>query len=128
MKTDLQETRGWAARLRDFVVYVVISVAVVVLLAAAEIRHPAWLDWKWIAFALNTTALCGYVVHWFRNVWRLPKFWLILFSLLVLHCLGFVSVLTAIEHLPLIWYALLVPFELQIAIVVYRRFGVYPTL
>ena len=113
--------------MRDFVVYVVISVALVVAIAAGEISHPAWLDWKWIAFALNTAVFCGYVVHWFQNVWRLPKFWLILLSLLVLHSVGFVLVLQAIEHFPLIWYAVLVPLELQAAIVVFRRLGIYPT-
>ena len=126
MKTDPRQVRGWRARLRDFVVYVAISVAFVVLLAVGEIKHPSWFDWKWIAFALNTAVFCGYVVHWFQNVWRLPKFWLALFSLLALHSLGFVSVLHSIEHFPLIWYAVLVPLELQAAIVVYRRLGIHP--
>jgi hypothetical protein len=55
------------------------------------------------------------------------KFWLVLFSLLALHFLGFGLVLHAIEHFPLIWSAVLVPLEPQAAIVVYRHLGIHPT-
>ena len=65
-------------------------------------------------------------MHWFRKVWCLPKFWQIFFSLLVLHSLGFITLLRAIEDFPLIWYALLVPLELQAAITVCGRFKIYP--
>ena len=96
------------------------------LLTFVEVQYPSNLDWKWIAFALNTLVLCGYIVHWFRGAWRLPKFWLTLFLLLLLHSVGLVAALRAMDHFPLIWYAVLVPLELQASITVFGSLGIYP--
>ena len=101
------------SRLRGFVIYIAIGVAVVVGVcwgASHFGRAPESL-WKWIGLAGMTPILFGYAIqdHWsFRHR---TSFWLTACGLLFVHVSAFSIILIHVEHWGLLWFVFAFPVE-----------------
>src|SRR5690348_11667097 len=73
--------------LRDWLAYIAISVALVVVIFVAAVYGPkkSSIDTKWIAFAANTLFVFGYAL---KIAWPLrtkPRFWAVIIVLVLIH-------------------------------------------
>jgi hypothetical protein len=73
-------------RLRDYVAYVTIALAVGAVCILFVDRD---IDKKWLAFALETLLVFGYAIGSLKRLWRQPIFWLVLTSFFVIHIVVF---------------------------------------
>jgi len=100
-------------RVRDFVLYIGISFAVVavVIIAALTGFGHGW--GEWIAIAITTSVLFYYWLKICRSVWRL-SFWLITLLLLAAHLSFWAAVMKRFGESS-VWYLFFtVPFELAL--------------
>lgn len=106
------------AALRDWLAYVAISVALVVVIVVAAIYGPekSPIDAKWIAFTVNTVFVFGYTLKVVRPLWTKPKLWAVIPCLILLHgILGWVAI-SRVERVPLVWYVPVDMGELWVAL------------
>lgn len=99
------------ALLRDWLAYIVISVALVVAIVVFAAYGPkkSPIEAKWIAFAVNTVFVFGYTLKVLRPMWNKPKLWMVIGGLILLHgIIGWLAI-SRVERIPLIWYA---PFDM----------------
>jgi hypothetical protein len=94
------------AALRDWLAYIAISVALVIVIviyaAYAPERSP--IGAKWIAFAVDTAFVFGYTLKIVRPLWKKPTLWAALTGLILLHGIIGWLVISRVERIPLIWY------------------------
>lgn len=109
--------RNWAQRVRDFVLYVVISL--VLALGALwfadrhlDISHDQFERWGGLAF--NTAVLFGFIVSNHRRFARYLRFWVLIAALFAAHLSIFVLLLfRIIEHWSLFWFVIAWPVEVM---------------
>ena len=87
-------------RLRDYVLYFAISLAVAgmtVFLGLSHFDHDKIM--KWAFFFFYTPVVFGFVVEQSRELWKLRSFWLLLGMFLLLHCIVLTVILSSKQHL-----------------------------
>jgi len=107
------------AALRDWLAYVAISVALVVVVVVAAIYGPekSPVDGKWIAFTVNTVFVFGYTVKVVRPLWAKRKLWAVITGLVLLHgIIGGVAI-SRVERIPLFWYVPVDMGEIWVALI-----------
>jgi hypothetical protein len=93
-------------RLLELAAEVAIAGALVIGIALYVIygpKEPA-VDWKWIAFAVNTIFVFGYALKFVRPLWTKPKLWAVVAGLVLLHAFIGWAVISRVERIPLVWY------------------------
>jgi hypothetical protein len=103
-----------AKRIRDFVIYIVIGLAVglgTVWYAFHFKTHNTEALVKWIGFSGITAILFGYAIHAHRNFLRSAGFWMVMSLLLAVHLVGFIFVLRRTQRWPLLWFVFIYPIE-----------------
>ena len=83
------------AALRDWLAYVAISVALVVVIVVAAIYGPekSPIDAKSIAFTVNTVFVLSYTLKVVRPLWTKRKLWAVIPCLILLHgIIGWVAI------------------------------------
>jgi hypothetical protein len=102
------------AALRDWLAYIAISVALVVVIVVVAVygpeKSPVEVEAKWVAFAVNTVFVFGYTLKVVRPMWTKPKFWAVISGLVLLHGIIGWTVISRVERIPLIWW---VPVDLS---------------
>jgi hypothetical protein len=94
-------------RIRDLFIEIAIAVVIVTALVTFKFEHPNTnLHWNVIALVANTAIVFGYLITWFRDVWRKPQFWAWLLALLSGHLIVYAVVLSRIPEFPLVYYAI----------------------
>jgi hypothetical protein len=77
-------------RMRDAVLYVLISsVVIIILVAAALNRVSEYTTLKWFAFSMFTGVIFGLFISHSRPLWRKRQLWAFVGSLMSLHTVGF---------------------------------------
>ena len=73
--------------LRDWLAYIAISVALVVVIVVAAVYGPekSPVDAKWISFVVNTVFVFGYTLKVVRPLWTKPKLWAVIAGFVLLH-------------------------------------------
>ena len=113
--------KGHSSRLRDFVIYVLIGLLVVVgVLWFAEHSDETGAEslGKWGGLTLNTLILYGYVINGSRAFWRVWAFWLATASVLMLHLLVFAVIFKHADHWSVGWFLLMYPIELPVLTII----------
>jgi len=92
--------------LRDWLAYIAISVALVVVIVVAAVYGPekSSVDAKWISFVVNTVFVFGYTLKVVRPLWTRPKLWAVIAGLVLLHGMIGWAVISRVERIPLVWY------------------------
>jgi len=118
--TGTKQPRSHAyARLRDFVLYIAISLAVAAAaigVAQANVSHDAFI--RCGGLIMNTSLLFGYFIADSRNLWRKWSFWVMTTALLSVHLIAFALVLTHVSEWKLIWFLLM---YLEMPVLIYFR-------
>jgi hypothetical protein len=96
-------------RVRDFLLYIVISLAIVGLVGlfavhAAKTGQRIDGAFKWMGFVLNTAFVFGSSIKVVRPLVRRRKLWAIMAVLFLLHGIIGALAVSQIERIPLIWY------------------------
>jgi len=63
---------------------------------------------KWAGLILSTLALFAYFIHDSRNYLQNPRFWILTGSLLALHLLAWIALLSHVERWGLLWFNIMV--------------------
>jgi FtsH-binding integral membrane protein len=94
------------ARLRDWLAYVAISIALVIAIVvyASYGSEKRPISGKWIAFAINTAIVFGYTLKAVRPMWNKPKPLAALTGLFMLHGIIGWMVISKVERIPLVSY------------------------
>lgn len=87
-------------RVADFAAYIAVALVLALTVIAFAERD---IDVKWLSLPLETGLVFGYVIAHQKRRWRLPRFWLLCFLLLVLHLGIFALVLIHIEKVRAFW-------------------------
>ena len=92
--------------LRDWLAYIAISVALVVVIVVTAVYGPekSPIDAKWIAFAVNTVFVFGYTLKIVRPLWTKPRLWAVVSGLVLLHGIIGWAVISSVERIPLLSY------------------------
>jgi len=91
--------------LRDWLAYIAISVALVVVIVLAALYGPEKsFDTNWILFAVNTVFVFGYTLKVVRPLWTRPKLWAVIAGLVLLHGIIGWAVISRVERIPWFWY------------------------
>jgi hypothetical protein len=72
------------------------------------------LNWGFIALAVNTLVVFGFLISWFRQGWKRLVFWAALVVLLLGHTAAYIFVLSRIREFPIAYYVLLNSMELAL--------------
>lgn len=118
-----------ASRVRDYVIYIAIALALLGLgfwYVERGGRDLSAAAMKWLGLALNTPILFWYAVRDYRQDWRYPRFWGIVLALLIVHLGLFSIVLMQVDRLGLLWFVLAIPFEIAGVAMVLLRFAYRP--
>jgi hypothetical protein len=87
-------------RIRDFVLYIAISLSVVVVIVLAAISGINWGPYsKWILLTLFTCLLFGLRFERSRMLWRRRSFWLTCLLFLAAHLAAWIPIVSRLEHL-----------------------------
>jgi hypothetical protein len=103
-----------ARRVRDYVIYVSIGLAIVGFgiwhadRGGGDLPESAW---KWIGLAVTTPILFGYAVVEYRRDWRQARFWGIILALLMIHLGLFSIVLSHVKSWSWLGFVVLIPIE-----------------
>ena len=101
MNIELDKKR--THRIRDYVLYLAISFAVVGLILLVGLSHGDQDKFmKWLFFSFYTLFVFGYVIEQSRALWKLRSFWLLLGLFLLLHCIVLAAILAHTQHLKAI--------------------------
>jgi hypothetical protein len=100
-------------RIRDFVLYILISLAVVVAIVLyAEYGPEAELsDFRWGALVCMALVTFGYPLKWYRSSWHAWQFWCAFGFLVVAHFTVYILALRRVEQFGVLWFAILNPLE-----------------
>jgi len=92
--------------LRDWLAYIAISVALVVVIVVAAVYGPekSSVDAKWISFVVNTVFVFGYTLKVVRPLWTKPKLWAVIAGFVLPHGIIGWAVISRVERIPLVWY------------------------
>ena len=107
------------SRVRDYVLYIAIAVAVgalAILIARTSITQDALT--RWGGLAINTAVLYGYFISDSRRFFRKWQFWGLTALLLAVHLTAFAIVLTHVEEWKLMWFMVMI---LEYPLLVYAR-------
>jgi len=98
MKTELNKKP--THRMRDYVLYLAMSFAVVAAIFAIGYSRVDLDKAKKWAFALfYTSFVFGFVIEQSRMLWKLRSFWLLTGLLLLLHCIALAMILATTQHM-----------------------------
>jgi hypothetical protein len=96
-----------------------VSAVLVAGLTVAEclVRFPQYFGYfgnhaVWFGLGVFTAFTFGHVALSFRRSWNVPRFWMILVSLVTFHVLGYIAILERIAVWPLIWFAFIAIVEI----------------
>lgn len=94
------------SRIVSWLAYIAIGVGLVLGITLNAFYWPdkSPVDWKWVAFAINTTFVFGYVMKCVRPLWAKPTLWTVVAGLLLLHGIIGWFVISRFEQVPLLWY------------------------
>jgi hypothetical protein len=98
---------SWRGRIRDFGLYIFISVAIAAaVLIYLPYSHPSDEDAiaKWGGLAGNTLILFGYTIAQHRHLRRTFSFWVCLIILLFVHLSILIPVLWRVDHWRIVWF------------------------
>jgi hypothetical protein len=101
-------------QLRDYGLYAVIAVMLVVaLIGAAKHVHTSIsiTTMKWLGLAVQTAILFGYAIVDNRRFWKRLSFWAAISALLLIHLGIFWTVLTHVEAWSPFWFVAFFPLE-----------------
>jgi predicted ferric reductase len=91
-------------RIRDFVLYIAISLTIIAVIAALLV-HGA--DWdkvsKWLMFLFFTGVVFGYCISQCRSLWNRALFWMFLSCSLLLHSAIIWAIFTRVDHPKPVW-------------------------
>lgn len=114
------------AGLRDFLLYVVIGVALVVGILFLALVSPN-ISHAWFSFFFFTTLLFVFLARMYWPVRRSVKVWLILALFMALHVGCYVVILHRVHDWPAFWYVLTAPIEVMLAAaIIYKCLKVRP--
>jgi hypothetical protein len=104
MTSATQRTNRIRGRVRDYILYVLITVAFagMVFMIQGRWGHEALI--RWGGLAGFTAVLFGYFVGDSRQHLRQHQFWVLTAILLVLHLTAFVILLSHVEEWKLMWF------------------------
>lgn len=99
-------TASPAVVVRDWLAYIVISVALVVAIVIYAAYGPrrSLVDAKWVAFAINTAFVFGYTLKVVRPLWKKRRLWLVLSGFILLHGIIGSLVVSRMKRVPITWY------------------------
>jgi hypothetical protein len=94
--------------------YVAIAPLVLLAIAAWVVYGPEheWITRRWAWFLYFTVALFGLLVKMYWRMRKVGKFWALLFSLFVIHFLGYAAVLNYISRAFV--YLIIMPVEVML--------------
>ncbi len=98
-------------RIRDFLLYVVLGIALVAGVASLAVFTSTDPDrlFKWLGFAVMTALVFGDTIRVNRHLWRSLRFWLLLGAFFAVQCgLGILLLWTVTKVGAVLW-ALLIP-------------------
>jgi hypothetical protein len=114
-------TKNRSHRIRDYVLYLAISFAVVCMIFVIGLSHVDHeKSMKWLFFLFDTPVVFGFVIENSRASWRRNSFWFVTGSLLLLHCLALAVILTHVQHPKGSWLVAAVPLEVAFILNVTR--------
>jgi hypothetical protein len=121
---------GKAGRVRDFLLYIAIAVAITASVVIHGFRQSkaggsADLPMKWIGFAGMTAIVFGYCLKACRAKWRMPRLWLFLILFFAAHSIAGILVLAKTPVMPLVWFAIFTGPE-YLFLVKYLDYFVFP--
>jgi len=100
-----QRTAHIRARVRDFVLYIAIGFAFVVVLivvARSSVSHDAFIRWGGLAF--TSAILFGYFISNSGQFFSKWPFWILTATLVSIHLGAFAVILTHVDEWKLIWF------------------------
>jgi len=103
-------------RTRDLIIEAVIAVILVTAFIVYLLLVPKdnRLNLGWVALAVNTAIVFGFLISWFRQAWKTARYWVVLGMLLLCHSAAYIDALHRVGHLPLIFYLLMNSAELAL--------------
>jgi hypothetical protein len=124
-------TRARPGRTKDFLLYVAIAIAVVMVVVTfafhqAKTGGSPDLPLKWMGFAGMTAIVFGYAIRDGRRKWHLPKFWLFLGLFFALHTILGIIVLLSVTKMPLVIFGALTGVEYLILAKYLDYFALWP--
>jgi F0F1-type ATP synthase assembly protein I len=108
---------SYVKRIKDIAIETLIAVVLVGAFVAYLLASPTKgrnLDWRLISNFVNTLVVFGFLISWFRHAWRNVSFWAMLTVLLIGHIAAYAFALGRVQHLPLVFYAVLNVIELTV--------------
>jgi|SRR5882672_10601717 len=101
-------------RIRDLAIETLIAIVLVSAYVAYLFLRPreSKLDWQLISQAVNTAIVFGFLISWFRHVWKSFVFWLVVAVFLLGHLAAYRFLVGHASHWPLGYYVLLNAIEL----------------
>ena len=112
-------------RIRDLIIETLIAVIlvtayVVYLFMVPKGSRP---NWGWVALAVNTLIVFGFLISWFRYAWKTTRYWVMLGILLFCHSAAYIFALHRVGHFPLIFYVVTNSAELLFFGRILRKFS-----
>lgn len=104
-------TRKRSHRVRDYVLYIAISFAVVAIAFTAALTGFGRGWGEWVALGVFTYLVFHYWIRMCKPMWRRRSFWLITSVLFIAHLTIWSSVVRTFGHIPTFWYWVTVPVE-----------------
>ena len=99
----IEPTNNRSHRIRDFVLYIAISFAVVAAMLFVGLSHGDHDKYmKWVFFTFYTSVVFGFVIEQSRALWKLRSFWLLTGLFLLLHCITLAVILAHTQQLKAI--------------------------
>jgi hypothetical protein len=100
-----------SGRARDWLRYAVIAIVFVATIAAfavhdADTGDSRGLPLEWLGFVGTTAIVFGYAIRACRRWWRMHKFWLLLTVFFIAHVGVGLFVLTKVDRVALVVYAI----------------------
>jgi hypothetical protein len=118
----MHKTTSTSKRIRNLSIEVAIAIVLVGSLVVFRFRHPETdLNWSKVALFGNTAIVFGYLVAWFRDVWRRPIFWAYVSAALIVHLAGYLVILNRIPQFPFVYYVLLNAGEIALLVLFLRK-------
>jgi len=125
VKLSAEAIRGMSLskRVRDLLLEILFGFVLVMAFVAYLFTLPkgTTLNWQRVALVLNTVVIFGFLISWFRDVWKCSVFWATIAALLLAHTALYLFVLNRIEGWPLAYYVIANPVELALFTPVLRK-------
>jgi TctA family transporter len=100
---NIEPSKKRAHRVRDFILYIAISFAVVAVILFVGLSHGDHEKYKkWVFFTFYTSGVFGFVIEQSRALWKLRSFWLLTGLFLLLHCITLAVILAHMQQLKAI--------------------------